>query len=111
MSHAEVFLEAMTPDSPLRRWRNKHGYTQAWLARRCQVAVSTIARWEKAEQRGGRKPIGQALLSLLDVTGIPAEGLMFPERYLREHPSYLEAWASAPQRRGRPKRQPEEGQP
>jgi transcriptional regulator with XRE-family HTH domain len=107
MNHSGVVYGAVTPDSPLRRWRRKHGHTQAWLARRCGVTVTAVARWEKAEQKGGRKPIGEALLCLLDVTGIPAEGLIFPQRYLQEHPSYLAAWASEAQRRGRPKRPPE----
>jgi transcriptional regulator with XRE-family HTH domain len=110
MSQAGVLYGAVTPDSPLRRWRQQHGHTQAWLAAQCGVTVGTVARWEKAEQPGGRKPAGEALLCLLRVTSIPAEGLLFPERYLTENPTYLAAWASSPQRRGRPrKRQSEEG--
>jgi transcriptional regulator with XRE-family HTH domain len=109
MNQAGVVCGAMTPDSPLRRWRRKHRRTQAWLARQCAVTVTAVARWEKAEQKGGRKPAGEALLCLTDVTRIPAEGLLFPERYLAEHPTYLAAWTSEPQRRGRPKRQPPEG--
>ena len=110
MSQAGVLYGAVTPDSPLRRWRQKHGHTQAWLAGQCGVTVGTVARWEKAEQPGGRKPAGEALLCLLRVTGIPAEGVLFPERYLAENPTYLAAWASEPQRRGRPRKQPPEGE-
>ena len=51
------------------------------------MTVTAVARWEKAEQKGGRKPAAEALLCLLRVTGIPAEGLLFPERYLDEHPT------------------------
>jgi transcriptional regulator with XRE-family HTH domain len=105
MYQAGVVYGAVTPDSPLRRWRRKHGHTQDWLAQQCGVTVTAVARWEKAEQKGGRKPTGEALLCLLRVTGIPAEGLLFPERYLAEHPTYLGSWTSEPQRRGRPKRQ------
>jgi transcriptional regulator with XRE-family HTH domain len=101
----------MTPDSPLRRWRRKHGLTQGELAKRCGVNLQTVARWEKAEQKGaGRKPTGEALLCLMRETKIPAEGLLFPERYLREHPSYLAAWASGPRRRGRPRQEPSPGE-
>jgi transcriptional regulator with XRE-family HTH domain len=107
MNHGGVIWGNVTPDSPLRRWRRKHGHTQAWLARRCGVTVTTVARWEKAEQRGGRQPTSTVLLCLLDVTGLPAESLIFPERYLQDHPTFLSAWASEPQRRGRPKRPPE----
>ena len=105
-----VISGVMTPDSPLRRWRRKRGLTQGQLAKLCGVNLQTVARWEKAEQAGGRKPTGEALLCLIRETKIPTEGLLFPERYLREHPGYLEAWASGPRRPGRPKRS-EEGTP
>jgi hypothetical protein len=36
------------------------------------------------------------------VTGIPAEGLLFPKRYLSDNPTHLTAQGSAPQRRGHP---------
>jgi transcriptional regulator with XRE-family HTH domain len=112
MSPNGVIFRGMTPDSPLRRWRRKHGFTQGQLAKSCGVAMQTVARWERAEQEGGRSPTGQALVRLIQLTKIPAEGLIFPESYLREHPMYLEQWATGPQLRGRPRRQPpEEGHP
>jgi transcriptional regulator with XRE-family HTH domain len=104
-----VISGAMTPDSPLRRWRRKRGLTQGQLAKLCGVNLQTVARWEKAEQEGGRKPTGEALLCLIKETKIPAEGLLFPERYLRDHPDYLSRWASGPRSPGRPKQPPEEG--
>jgi transcriptional regulator with XRE-family HTH domain len=104
MQPTGVIFEGVTPDSPLRRWRRKHGFTQTSLAARCGVSANAVARWEKAKQEGGRKPAGEALICLMALTRLPAEALIFPERYLRDHPAYLEAWASAPQRRGRPKR-------
>jgi transcriptional regulator with XRE-family HTH domain len=110
MKQAGVISGDMTPDSPLRRWRRKHGFTQGQLAKSCGVAPQTVARWEKAEQEGGRSPTGQALVRLIELTKIPAEGLIFPERFLREHPSYLGVWATEPQPRGRPRQQPPEGE-
>jgi transcriptional regulator with XRE-family HTH domain len=109
MKQSGVISMRMTPDSPLRRWRRKNGFTQGQLARSCGVAMQTVARWERAEQPGGRSPTGDALVRLAELTRIPLEGLIAPERYLREHPNYLAQWATGPQRRGRPKRPPEEG--
>jgi transcriptional regulator with XRE-family HTH domain len=111
MNPVGVISWGMTPDSPLRRWRRKQQLTQGQLAKRCGVNLQTVARWEKAEEKGGRKPTGDALLCLMRETKIPAEGLLFPKRYLQQHPEYLQAWASGPRRPGRPKQPPEEGGP
>jgi transcriptional regulator with XRE-family HTH domain len=98
----------MAMDSPLRRWRRKHHKTQAEVGQQCGVTKNTVARWEQAF----RVPRGAALLRLMEVTGLTAEALMFPERYLQEHPHFLSAWAEQPPRRGRPRRPPpEEEQP
>jgi transcriptional regulator with XRE-family HTH domain len=105
-----VISGSVTPDSPLRRWRRKHGFTQGQLGRACGVTGNTVARWEKAEQDGGRTPAGEALVRVIDQTHLPVEALVYPERYLREHPGFLAAWASEAQRRGRPKRPPGEGE-
>jgi transcriptional regulator with XRE-family HTH domain len=107
MNPSGVISKGMTPDSPLRRWRRKHGFTQGQLAKSCGVAPQSVARWERAEQEGGRSPTGEALVRLIALTKIPAEALIFPERFLREHPTYLVDWASGPQQRGRPKQPPE----
>jgi transcriptional regulator with XRE-family HTH domain len=100
-----------TPDSPLRRWRRQHRFTQGQLGRACGVTGNTVARWEKAEQEGGRKPAGEALVRLIDQTHLAVEALVYPERYLREHPHFFIAWASEAQGRGRPRQPPasEEG--
>jgi hypothetical protein len=46
---------------------------------------------------------------LIEITEMSADALMFPERYLIEHPEFLARWAEQPPRRGRPRRQlPEE---
>jgi transcriptional regulator with XRE-family HTH domain len=100
----------MTPDSPLRRWRRKHRLTQAAVAERCEVTPTTVARWEKAERRGGRKPAGDALVRLIALTHLPAEALILPERYLTEHSTFLSPWALSGQGRGRPPRLLEEGE-
>jgi transcriptional regulator with XRE-family HTH domain len=104
MQQRGIKSEGMTPDSPLRRWRRKHGFTQGQLGRACGVTGNTVARWEKAQQDGGRKPMGVALVRLIDQTHLPAEALVYPEDYLRQHPTFLAAWASGAQRRGRPPR-------
>ncbi len=109
MPQIGVISGGMTPDSPLRRWRRKHGMTQEQLALACDVAPQTVARWERAEQPGGRKPTGEALLRVMRITKIPAEALIQPESFLREHPTYLAAWATEARGRGRPKDAPEEG--
>jgi transcriptional regulator with XRE-family HTH domain len=98
-----VFSEDVAQDTALRRWRLKHGFTQLWVAQRCGVSVNAVSRWEQ----GRRKPTGEALLCLMTLTGIPAEALIFPTRYLEQHPEYLGAWASEPPGRGRPLKRPQ----
>jgi transcriptional regulator with XRE-family HTH domain len=96
----------MAIDSPLRRWRRSQGLTQEDLAQRLGVKFSTVARWEQQF----RTPRGQQLEKLAEVTGLSLEALLFPERYLREHPDFLATWGEQPPRRGRWKRSsPEEG--
>ena len=100
MNPSGLFFRGMAIDSPLRRWRIKCEMTQAQLAAACGVTTNTVARWEQAF----RVPRGEPLLRLMAVTGLSAEALMFPERYLEQHPTFLGAWASQPPRRGRPRR-------
>lgn len=104
MNLVGVFSGDVAQDTALRRWRRKHELTQGCVARRCGVSINAVARWEQ----GRRKPTGEALLCLMALTGIPAEALIFPARYLEQHPGYLGAWASAPPGRGRPRKQPPE---
>jgi transcriptional regulator with XRE-family HTH domain len=92
-------------DSPLRRWRRQHGMTQEQLSERCGVSVNTVARWEQAD----RMPSGPHVIRLIEITGMSADALLFPKRYLEEHPEFLERWGEIPPRRGRPKQLPEEG--
>jgi len=106
MQPAGVFFDAMTPDSPLRRWRRQHRLTQKQLAAECGVTPTTVARWEKAEKDGGRKPAGDALVRLIAVTHLPAEALIQPGQFLARHPTYLGQYASAGQGRGRPRKRP-----
>jgi transcriptional regulator with XRE-family HTH domain len=102
-------MGSMAMDSPLRRWRRSQGLTQAELAERLGVHMSTVAKYEQRF----RVPREDELATLAEVTGLSLEAILFPERYLREHPEYLEAYAEQPPRRGRYPRQrpPEEGTP
>jgi transcriptional regulator with XRE-family HTH domain len=93
----------MAMDSPLRRWRRKHGITQEALGERCGVTKNTIARWEQ----GFRLPGRDALMRLVEITGLSAEALVYPARYLEEHPTFLVEWAEQPPRRGRQRERPE----
>jgi transcriptional regulator with XRE-family HTH domain len=107
MNLVGVFSGGVAQDTALRRWRRKHGFTQLWVAQRCGVSVNAVARWEQ----GRRKPTGEALLCLMTLTGIPAEALIFPARYLEQHPEYLGPWASDPPARGRPPKRPPDDTP
>jgi transcriptional regulator with XRE-family HTH domain len=96
-----VRLAAM-PDTPLKRWRLKRGWTQGDLARRCEVEINTVARWERAE----RLPRGEQLDKLIDITRLPTDALVRPVRYLQDHPDFLQDYASPSLTRGRPKTPP-----
>jgi transcriptional regulator with XRE-family HTH domain len=78
-------------DHPLTRWRQKHHYTQMQLAERCGIRQGTLARYES----GTRIPRGAHLVTLLEVTGLPAEALVLPERFLEKHPDFLRPKHSA----------------
>jgi transcriptional regulator with XRE-family HTH domain len=80
-------------DHPLTRWRQKHRKTQAELAQLCGIRQGTLARYES----GTRIPRGTHLEKLMEVTGLPAEALVLPERFLAQRPDFL-----------RPKRPPDE---
>jgi transcriptional regulator with XRE-family HTH domain len=97
---AVIYSRDMAMDSPLRRWRRKYGVTQEQIAQRCGVSTNSIARWEQAN----RVPSGPHVRKLIEITGLSADALMFPERYLAEHPEFLARWAEQPPRRGRPRR-------
>jgi|SRR5215472_10076235 len=92
-------------DSPLRRWRRQHDVTQAELARRCGMPVRTISHYEQ----GVHTPRGEYLERLIEQTGLSADALVRPGRFLEENPGFLAKWADVPTR-GRPfaprKRQP-----
>jgi transcriptional regulator with XRE-family HTH domain len=97
---AGIYLRGMAMDSPLRRWRRQARVTQEALARQCGVTKNTVARWEQAD----RMPSGPHVKTLIELTGLSADALMFPERYLIDHPEFLERWAEIPPRRGRPRK-------
>jgi transcriptional regulator with XRE-family HTH domain len=101
LAHRRNF-SPMAMDSPLRRWRHQHHLSQAALAACCEVRPDTISRYEQ----GTRTPRGEELERLMDVTGLPADALVLPRRYLRDHPEFLAAWATEPPRRGRPRKRP-----
>jgi transcriptional regulator with XRE-family HTH domain len=95
----------MAMDSPLRRWRKSQNVTQGELARRCGVGMSTIAKWEQQFTA----PRSDRLDTLAQITGLSLEALLFPARYLKEHPDFLATWAEVPPRRGRHRRQQPSG--
>jgi transcriptional regulator with XRE-family HTH domain len=96
-------------DSPLRRWRRSQGLTQAELADRLEVHMSTVAKYEQRF----RIPREEELARLAEVTELSLEAILFPERYLQDHPDFLAQFAEVPPRRGRYPRQrpPQEGTP
>jgi transcriptional regulator with XRE-family HTH domain len=99
-------FRSMAIDSPLRRWRRAHHYTQAQFAELVGAKRDAVNRWEQ----GKRVPHSPMLRRLVAITRIPAEAIIDPERYLRDHPDYLAEWAEQPPRRGRrPRPRPEEG--
>jgi transcriptional regulator with XRE-family HTH domain len=103
---AGIYFQDMAMDSPLRRWRRKHGVTQEQLAQRCGVTKNTVARWEQAD----RIPSGPHVRRLVEITGLSADALMFPAHYLTEHPEFFARWAEIPPRRGRPRQSPPGGE-
>jgi transcriptional regulator with XRE-family HTH domain len=104
MTAQKTKLGGMAIDSPLRRWRKAHGYTQAQLAALVGVHLDSVNRWEQ----GRRLPHGKSLARLMAITHLPSDAIIFPVRYLQTH-RYLEAYAEQPPRRGRPPRPPEGG--
>jgi transcriptional regulator with XRE-family HTH domain len=100
-------MEHMAMDTPLRRWRRSQGLKQRDLDARLGVPKGSIARWEQLL----RTPSGQWLEHLADSTGLSLEAILYPERFLREHPDFLATWAEVPPRRGRRKQPPPEGGP
>jgi transcriptional regulator with XRE-family HTH domain len=99
-------VEHMAMDSPLRRWRRSQGLKQRDLDARLGVPKGSIARWEQLL----RVPSLDYLEKIADETGLPVEAILYPVRYLREHPDFLVTWAEVPPRRGRRKQPPPEGQ-
>src|SRR5215216_8191243 len=89
---------------PLGRWRWRQKVSQEELARRCGLSQQTIS----AIESGSRVPSAEALKILHEVTGIPLEALLYPTRYLEEHPEF-EIELPRQRRRGRPRKQPPEG--
>jgi transcriptional regulator with XRE-family HTH domain len=85
-THSQNIMGGMAlADHPLKRWRRKHRVTQAELAQRCGMRQGTLARYEA----GSRTPLGTALIRLMEVTGLPAEALVLPERFLAQRPDFL----------------------
>jgi transcriptional regulator with XRE-family HTH domain len=74
----------MKPLHPLTRWRKRQGWTQRDVAAACGLSQSMIAMVEKYE----RIPLRDALERLLQVTALPTDAFIRPERFLEEHPTY-----------------------
>jgi transcriptional regulator with XRE-family HTH domain len=75
----------MSAEHPLARWRKFHGWTQTQLAEACGLSHSMITHVENYR----RIPLREALERLLDVTGLPTDALVRPERFLAAHPNFL----------------------
>lgn len=84
-------------DTPLRRWRRAAGLTQAQMAERCGLKLSTYRKYEN----GLRVPQGIRLQALMRVTNLSSDPLILPNQYLDNDPSYLADYAEIP-KRGRP---------
>lgn len=99
-------LGGMAIDSPLRRWRKAHGYTQEQFAALVGTHLDSVNRWEQ----GKSAPHPKTLARIMAITDLPSDAIIFPVRYLQAHPDYLVAYAEQPPRRGRrPRQPPEEG--
>jgi transcriptional regulator with XRE-family HTH domain len=83
-STTAVVSEAME-DHPLVRWRAKYQVTQEELAQRCQLSQQAISAYES----GDRLPRGTSVWKLMQATDLPLEALLFPERFLQDHPHFL----------------------
>jgi transcriptional regulator with XRE-family HTH domain len=106
MSAQKTKLGGMAIDSPLRRWRKAHNYTQEQFAALVDVHLDSVNRWEQ----GRRVPHGKTLARIMAITDLPSDAIIFPVRYLQAHPEYLQAYAEQPPRRGRPPRQQPPGE-
>jgi transcriptional regulator with XRE-family HTH domain len=88
-------------DHPIGRWRKRHHISQDELGRRCQLSQKTISAYES----GTRVPRGESLMRLMRETSLPLEALIFPGRFLLEHPDFL----MEPPRQGRRPHPPQGG--
>src|SRR5215217_1481724 len=77
-------LGGMAIDSPLRRWRKANGHTQRQLAAILGVNLDSVNRWEQ----GRSVPHEKTLTRLVTLTHLSADAIIYPERWLREHPDY-----------------------
>jgi transcriptional regulator with XRE-family HTH domain len=77
---------AQVPIHPLAQWRKHHGWTQKQLASACGLTQGMVAHIENYR----RIPIRESLERLLEVTGLPTDALVRPERFLAEHPDFLQ---------------------
>ena len=84
-------------DHPLTRWRHHNHKTQEELAELCGIRQGTLARYES----GTRSPRKAHLLTLMEVTGLPAEAFVLPQEFLQQHPNFLR-----PKPKARPTPQP-----
>ena len=87
------------PPHPLRQWRDQRNLSQDELAEQAGVGQGMISHIE----RYFRVPRKSTIIKLQEITGLPTEALMFPERFLEQNPHYFR-----PPKKNR-KAQPEEG--
>jgi transcriptional regulator with XRE-family HTH domain len=74
------------PTHPLAQWRTYRGLKQSDVAVASGVSQGMISKIEGYQ----RIPLGDTLEALLACTGLPTDAFIRPERFLAEHPDFLQ---------------------
>jgi transcriptional regulator with XRE-family HTH domain len=73
------------PVHPLRQWRERHEWGQPQVAEYLGVTQGMVSHYELYI----RQPRLDVLRKLCELTGLPADAFVEPERFVREHPDFL----------------------
>jgi transcriptional regulator with XRE-family HTH domain len=74
------------PVHPLRQWRERHGWNQPKVAEYLGVTQGMVSHIELYV----RVPRINILRKLCELTGLSADAFVEPERFIREHPDFLQ---------------------
>lgn len=74
------------PAHPLLQWREKQKLLQRDVAMACGMSQATLSKIENWQ----RVPLGEWLERLMDYTGLPADAFVRAERFIKEHPNFLD---------------------